>query len=84
MWMDEAILEELAELKDNLADNDTRLTYITLDCARFEKLVDEIEMLKKSGRKREVKSALEFKIAVAFGVVGILMALMALSFIFFK
>ncbi|CAA7033583.1 unnamed protein product [Microthlaspi erraticum] len=76
-WWDEAVVEELAELKDDLADLDTQLIYIKQEGQRIDQLASEIERLKESARKREAKSAFHFKLAVACGLLESLMALTA-------
>ncbi|CAA7015108.1 unnamed protein product [Microthlaspi erraticum] len=76
LW-DEAVVEELAELKDDLADLDTQLVYIIQDCGRIDKLASEIEGLKESARKRDAKYAFEFKIALACAVLASFLGLTA-------
>ncbi|CAA7022921.1 unnamed protein product [Microthlaspi erraticum] len=39
MWWDEAIVEELGELKDSLADLCTQVQDMAMDCGRLEKLL---------------------------------------------
>lgn len=68
-------MEEIVELKGKQDDHDTQLTYIAMDCGRMDKLVDDIEKLKDSSKKRDNNAGLEFKIAVVFGLVVIIMAL---------
>ncbi|CAA7034597.1 unnamed protein product [Microthlaspi erraticum] len=74
-WWDEAVMEDLLEIKGKMEDQDKQLFQIAMDCGRVDKLVDEVEMLKDSGEKHENKAANEFKIAVVFGVVVMIMAM---------
>ncbi|CAA7056647.1 unnamed protein product [Microthlaspi erraticum] len=78
MWLDEAILEELGELKDGLAGVDTQVQNLSVDCGCLEGIVNEIEVLKGLIKKRDDRVGYEFKVAIAFGIIASVVALTAL------
>ncbi|CAA7031897.1 unnamed protein product [Microthlaspi erraticum] len=78
MWLEEAILEELGELKDGLAGVSTQVQYLSVSCGRLEGIVSDIEVLKGIIKKRDDRAGYEFKMAVAFGIIASIVALTAL------